>query len=576
MLSEDALERLSERLVDRVESLNTYFIKKIGKQIRTIGTITPSQLSELLQSVQYGNDIGEIMNKIAEITDMNVKDIYKIFEEVAKKNQLFSKKFYDYKKIKFIPYEENKILQNQVMSIAEATANEYVNMSKTFAYMRKNANGIKEYTSLSEIYQKITDEAILSVAQGRESYQIAMQKAMREMTTNGLRVVDYSTGYSRRADSSVRMNVMDGIRRLNREVQEQFGKEFEADGVEVSHHKYAAPDHIDTIDGRQFSKNGEVIVDGVKYEDYNTINDSLARHVGELNCYHFPFQIVLGVSKPLHTKEELEVDKKENKKGFEFEGNHYTMYEGTQLQRQIEVKIRQYKDRQIGARAINDTDEVYHCQEKIRHLTDKYYDLHKTSGLPTKIDRLRVDGYRNSFKKSNREYVDNKLIKSENNVGNKNKWLDNLTYQEQRDLKEYISSGSYKINEALYNKRELTEEQIQFIDSLDRALSKAPKYQGSVNRSVKIDSQEQLNTILSIFDNDDRTGSWSSYISSSKGIYDESMKLQFIIKSNNGRDLSSLNDEGGGEILFKRQTKFKYIDFKRENGRIYISLEEVE
>lgn len=409
MLSEDTLERLTERLVDRVESLNTYFIKKIGNQIKTIGTITPSQLNELLQSVQYGNDINEIMNKIAEITDMNVKDIYKIFEEVAKKNQLFSKKFYDYKKIKFIPYEENKILQNQVMSIAKATANEYVNMSKTFAYMRKNASGIKEYTSLSEIYQKITDEAILSVAQGRESYQMAMQKAMREMTTNGLRIVDYSTGYSRRADSSVRINVMDGIRRLNREVQEQFGKEFEADGIEVSHHKYAAPDHIDTIDGRQFSKNGEVIVDGVKYKDYNTINDSLVRHVGELNCYHFPFQIVLGVSKPLHTKEELKADKEENEKGFDFEGNHYTMYEGTQLQRQIETKIRQYKDRQIGAKAVNDTDEVYHCQEKIRQLTDKYYDLHIVSGLPTKIDRLRVDGYR-TISGNTRSYFEDKLI----------------------------------------------------------------------------------------------------------------------------------------------------------------------
>ena len=277
MLSEDALERLSERLVDRIESLNTYFIKKIGKQIKTIGTITPSQLSELLQSIQYGNDINEIMNKIAEVTDMNVKDIYKIFEEVAKKNQSFSKKFYDYKKIRFIPYEENKILQEQVMSIAKATANEYINMSATFAYMRKNANGIKEYTSLSDIYQKITDEAILSVAQGKESYQMAMKKAMKELTSNGLRTVEYSTGYSRRADSSVRMNLMDGIRRLNREVQEQFGKEFGADGVEISHHKYAAPDHIDTIDGKQFSKNGEVIVDGVKYEDYNTINDSLVR-----------------------------------------------------------------------------------------------------------------------------------------------------------------------------------------------------------------------------------------------------------------------------------------------------------
>ena len=383
MLSEEALEKLSERLVDRIESLNTYFIKKIGKQIKTIGTITPSQLSELLQSVQYGNDIDEIMNKIAEITDMNVKDIYKIFEEVAKKNQLFSKKFYDYKKIKFIPYEKNNILQEQVRTIAKVTADEYINLSKTFAYMNISSTGTKKFTSISDIYQKITDEAILSVTQGRESYQMAMQKAMKEMTNNGLRTVDYSSGYSRRADSSIRMNIMDGIRRLNRELQEEFGKEFGADGVEISHHKNAAPDHIDTIDGRQFSTKGEVTINNTKYENYDTVNNSLKRHVGELNCYHFPMQIVLGVSEPIYSKEQLEADKQANMNGFE----------GTQLQRKLETKIRQYKDRQIGAKSIDDTDEVYHCQEKIRQLTDKYYDLHKISGLPTKIDRLRVDGY---------------------------------------------------------------------------------------------------------------------------------------------------------------------------------------
>ncbi len=409
MLSEDTLERLSERLVDRIEGLNTYFIKKIGKQIKIIGTVTPSQLSELLQSVQYGNDIDEIMNKIAEVTDMNVKDIYKIFEEVAKKNQTFSKKFYDYNKVKFIPYEENKTLQEQVMSIAKATANEYVNMSKTFAYMSINETGEKVFTSISDIYQKITDEAILSIAQGRESYQMAMKKSMKEMTRNGLRIVDYSSGYSRRADSSVRMNVMDGIRRLNREVQESFGKEFGANGIEVSHHLYAAPDHIDTIDGRQFSTDGEKTINGIKYQNYDTVNNSLDRHVGELNCYHFPFQIVLGVSEPMYSKEQLEADKQANMHGFEYEGNHYTMYEGTQLQRQIETKIRQYKDRQIGARTIDDNDEVYHCQEKIEQLTNKYKELSDISGLPTKIDRLRVDGYR-TISGNTRSYFEDKLI----------------------------------------------------------------------------------------------------------------------------------------------------------------------
>ncbi len=70
------------------------------------------------------------------------------------------------------------------------------------------------------------------------------------------------------------------------------------------------------------------------------------------------------------------------------------------------------------------------------------------------------------------------------------------------------------------------------------------------NRSVNIESQEQLNSILSIFNNNERISSWGSYISFFKRIYDEDMLLQFIIKSKNGRNLSTLNNEVGGEILF--------------------------
>ena len=284
------------------------------------------------------------------------------------------------------------------------TANEYLNMSKTIAYTTYNSLGVKEFTSLSETYQKITDEAVLSISQGRESFNTVMKRTMKQLTSNGLRTVDYASGYSRRLDSSVRMNIMDGVRRLNQELQTQFGKEFDSDGLEVSHHMYPAPDHEDTVDGKQFSTRGKVTVKGITYEDYDTINNSLDRHVGELNCYHFIYPIILGISEPLYSKEQLEADKKKNHNGFEFEGKHYTMYEGTQLQRQIETKIRQYKDRQIGAKAINDMDEVENCQQKIEQLAQKYNDLSKTSGLPTKVDRLRVEGYSKVSKKELLKY----------------------------------------------------------------------------------------------------------------------------------------------------------------------------
>ena len=57
------------------------------------------------------------------------------------------------------------------------------------------------------------------------------------------------------------------------------------------------------------------------------------RPISEYNCYHYTFAIVLGVNNPEYTNEKLQEINDNNKKGFEFEGKHYTNYEvldGTQ------------------------------------------------------------------------------------------------------------------------------------------------------------------------------------------------------------------------------------------------------
>ena len=51
------------------------------------------------------------------------------------------------------------------------------------------------------------------------------------------------------------------------------------------------------------------------------------RHIGEYNCYHKIFSIVLGVSKPEYTDKQLNDIRESNLSGFDFEGKHYTMYE---------------------------------------------------------------------------------------------------------------------------------------------------------------------------------------------------------------------------------------------------------
>lgn len=418
MLSDEVIEKVTERLVNRMEQANEYILQEIGKSIKKIGTLTPSQAQQLVQIMRYGGDFDKIIAKIAQITKLNKKDIYKIFQEVAKMEQGYAKQFYKYRGKKFIKYDDNIQLQNMVNSIAKLTADKYVNLSKTYAFATTGKDGNIVYTELSKKYQDILDEAVLSAGQGKESFDSAMRRSLKELAQSGIRTVDYESGKSMRADSALRMNLKEGLRTLHNEMQAQFGKEFDSDGIEITVHANPAPDHA-SAQGRQFStskydKDGNEIEKGEweklqetgKATDYkgkeidmhlHRKNGKIAttfRPISKLNCYHFTYAIVLGISTPEYTDKELQDILKNNNKGFDFEGKHYkTMYAGTQLQRKLEVEIRKQKDQQILARASGDMDLVRESQDKIRQLTDKYNKLSKESGLPTKVERLRVDGY---------------------------------------------------------------------------------------------------------------------------------------------------------------------------------------
>lgn len=103
---------------------------------------------------------------------------------------------------------------------------------------------------------------------------------------------------------------------------------------------------------------------------------------------------------PQYTNSKLNEIKDKNETGFYLydkkldDYKHYTNYEGTQMQRQLELEIRKQKDLQIGARAVGDNDLIRESQQKITALTNKYKELSNISGLPTKMKRMQVSGYK--------------------------------------------------------------------------------------------------------------------------------------------------------------------------------------
>ena len=397
MLNNEQEEKLVQILIDRINALNEDILTIIGNRIKQIGELTPTQVHQIQQMLMYNTDIDTIVQKLAEVTNMNVNDIYNMFEYSAKTNQDFAKQFYKARGINYIPYAQNKALKEQVRAIAKITAKEYANISRTSAigYTIKDLKGNLVFKDISSTYKDIIDKAILNAGQGKTTYQQEMRNAIKQIGQSGLKTVDYESGRSVRLDSAIRQNTLEGLRTLTNQIQEQFGEEFGADGVEVSHHINSAPDHIDTVDGKQFSLNGDKVVNGKLYKDFNTVNNLLDRQVSTLNCRHYIFSIVLGVNKPQYTDKQLEEDKKKNKQGFDFEGKHYSNYEGEQLQRLIEREIRKQKDIQILAKASGDKELTLQAQTKITQLTTKYKQLCNISGLPNQLKtRASVIGYK--------------------------------------------------------------------------------------------------------------------------------------------------------------------------------------
>lgn len=414
MLSDEALEKIVERLVDRIEEANAFILKQIGTNIKKAKTLGITDRLKLEQILKYGGDYEKIVQKIAEITKLNIADIKKIFREVAKIDYRFAKQFYNYRGQRFIPWEENLALQQRVDALANITAQQYLNFAntRTIGFSIKDATGKTIFQNLDDTYIKVMDEAIWNISQGTSTFNDQMRLIMNQLGSSGIKYLDYENGRKMRLDSAVRMHVRGALRSMHNDLQEQWGKEFNADGVEISVHSSPAPDHA-LVQGRQFTTNqydeyGNLIKEG-EFEKFQSDEDAVSydgiefpaefeghdrRSISQYNCYHYIFSIILGVSKPAYTNEQLRDIINRSKETFEFDGKEYTMYEATQLQRQLETAIRKQKDIQIIGRASDDKELIGQAQSNITKLTRKYKQLSDVSGLPTKNDRLRVSGYK--------------------------------------------------------------------------------------------------------------------------------------------------------------------------------------
>lgn len=378
MTSEELEERL-KRVVGLFRDASLYYIRKVARQIAHIGEMSASTINMMAVMASMNEDLAMINAEIARAARLSVPALYDVYNEAL--NDVYrDPRFERALKHEPLPDGSKRALNRMAEAVSRQTAGTMVNLSNT--------------TAVSEDYRRAVDRGVMAVTSGVGDYHTEMRNVIREIGGNGVRI-ETESGYSRRLDSAVRQNIIDGAKQI-----EQHASDIISDGLgynarEISVHGHSAPDH-EPVQGHVFlleefwklqHNQACVDVDGRHFP-------AMKRPIAEWNCMHFAFGFSTEYSKRKYTNEQLDEFARENAQGCEIDGKHYTMYEAQQLMRKIETKIRREKDIAVAAKEAGDMELRRQCQVKINALAAQYNRVEQLSGVPGRRDRTRVEGFR--------------------------------------------------------------------------------------------------------------------------------------------------------------------------------------
>lgn len=365
MLSERQLEKILEVFRLRMQGAVEQYLKRMGEHLRDIGTLTASDINRLIELKRVNYNMEQVKREIAKAAQASAKDVDAVFEAVAESDARFAADIFAADHVPLI--KDNPALERILKAQARITKQQLANLSQT--------------TLVSSGYKNAVDLAVQTVQSGITDYNSAIRKALKAAAAEGLRV-KYPTGYTRRLDSAVRMNILDGVRAINQDILYQIGKEFDADGVEISAHALCAEDHVPyqglQMPIKEFERLQNVVLD---------------RPFGMWNCRHTWHYILLGISEPRYTPQELADYRRNSRERITVDGVTKSRYEWSQEQRRIETAIRYQKDIAVAAKASGDMVARRECAYMIRELDKRYAEISKAAGLIEKRERMKVSGF---------------------------------------------------------------------------------------------------------------------------------------------------------------------------------------
>ena len=450
------LEQQADLLFNNVAGWENSTLQRIGKRIKKYGKLSLADVKSINNIATVKQDMDAITKELAKVTGYNISQIEQMYGELLEEQHLANQPLYDYRGKTFVPFAENRELQAIARAYAKTTGETMINLAKTSMLRTRNAKG--RFVNMQKGYVEILDRAVMQVASGATDFHTAMRESIIQLGGGGVQV-EYASGVSRRLDTVVRQNLLWGAKQASIAYNEKIGKDLECDGIEIDWHSNPRPSH-EVMQGKQYSIVGERTINGVTYEDaYEQGIDSKDGESGLLNdygCLHYKTPIILGISEPRYSPEELKRLNEQNAKRYTIDGKEYSGYEITQMQRRLESSVRNEKTTRDLAKASGDNALVKRCTERIKAYQGKYNEISEITDIQGDKKRMSVPrgatvkGATPTQKQIIKPQIKDDLIKngfSEESAEKIQKNLENLEGREREQWEKAFKIKKYSIED---------------------------------------------------------------------------------------------------------------------------------
>lgn len=367
------LEKLFYEMQDRI-------FTDIVRRIKKTGEITSTADYQINKLLILGNSTEFIESEIKRLVGLTDPEIWELYDKVANWEYVRYADTYEQINGHFTPLEDNEQIQQWSQAVINQTQNEIRNITQSMG-MTIEMGGKAVFTPLAEYYQTYLDRACMDVVTGAFDYNTVLRRVVKEMTSSGIRSVDYASGWNNRVPVAVRRAVMTGVSQLSAQINEMIAKDLRTDEYEVTWHSGHRPSHW--WGGRVYT-----------YQELQTVC-----HLGEgdglcgWNCRHSYLAFIPGVSVRAYTDQQLEELETQEQEVKTYQGKEYNKYQASQMQRKLETKMRaqraKVKQLQQGGA---DPNDIMAAKARYLNTLHQYQGFSKKMEIPEQMERVYMDG----------------------------------------------------------------------------------------------------------------------------------------------------------------------------------------